>query len=31
VLDHTDLVDAEDAANHQEGWEGCLRRLPEVL
>jgi hypothetical protein len=31
VLTHTDLADAEDAKNHEEGWVNCLNRLPEVV
>jgi len=31
VLTHTDLVDADDVKNHEEGWNGCLVRLPAAL
>jgi uncharacterized protein YndB with AHSA1/START domain len=31
VLQHTDLVDAADAKNHEDGWVGCLDRLPSVV
>ena len=31
VLTHTDLADAEDAKNHEDGWVSCLNRLPEVV
>lgn len=31
VLTHTDLVDADDVKNHEDGWNGCLVRLPAVL
>lgn len=31
VLDHTGLENAEDVANHLQGWEGNLERLPSVL
>ncbi|HSE70803.1 MAG TPA: SRPBCC domain-containing protein [Nocardioidaceae bacterium] len=31
LLVHSDLADAEDARNHEEGWVGCLTRLVEVV
>jgi uncharacterized protein YndB with AHSA1/START domain len=31
LLVHSDLADAEDARNHEEGWVGCLTRLSEVV
>ncbi|MFC0626709.1 SRPBCC family protein [Kribbella deserti] len=31
VLDHTGLENAEDVANHLQGWEGNLPRLVDVL
>ncbi len=31
VLRHTGFASAEDVANHAEGWEGCVERLPGLL
>lgn len=31
VLDHTGLENAEDVANHLQGWEGNLQRLPSIF